>query len=111
MSNQKKCIFVDTRDCPFNAANILFETCQVCIKAWQTETEIRKRQGRGAQIVADSGKKRLTLPVQKNNNLEQLNLRLKEIDEKLNNDEIEPLEYIRLRREHVNSLITGSLRQ
>lgn len=45
MSKQKKCIFVDTRDCPFNAAQIPFETCQVCIKAWQTETEIRKKTG------------------------------------------------------------------
>lgn len=35
-------------------------------------------------------------------------MRLKEIDERLKNDEIEPMEYIRLRREHVNSLISGN---
>ena len=49
MSKQKKCIFVADRDCPFMEPNIPFETRQVCIEAWKTELEIKKKQSMGDQ--------------------------------------------------------------
>jgi len=103
MSKQKKCIFVAGRDCPFRAPNIPFETCQVCIEAWKTETAIRKKQSEGVQ--ASKSQNSISLPAVDDSRLAIVNERFKEIDELLRKDEIEPLEFIRLRREHLNSLI------
>ena len=105
MSKQKKCIFVTGRDCPFKAPNIPFETCQVCIEAWKTETAIRKKQFEGVQ--ASKSQNSISLPAVDDSRLASVNERFKEIDELLRKDEIEPLEFIRLRREHINSLIMG----
>ena len=104
MSKEKKCIFVAGRECPFNAPNIPFETCQVCIEAWKTETALRKKESMGVQ--GDS-QKRVSLPAAADGRLESVNERFREIDELLRKDEIEPLEFIRLRKEHLNNLITG----
>ena len=106
MSKQKKCIFVAGRYCPFKAPNIPFETCQVCIKAWKTELEIQKKQSEGVHASMDA-QHSLSLPAIDDSRLARVNERFKEIDDLLKNDEIEPLEYIRLRREHLNSLIGG----
>ena len=105
MSKEKKCIFVAGRDCPFKAPNIPFETCQVCIEAWKTETAIRKKQSEGIQV--SDAQNRGSLPIVDDSRLVSVNQRFKEIDELLKNDEIEPLEFIRLRKEHLNSLIMG----
>ena len=105
MSKQKKCIFVAGRDCPFKAPNIPFETCQVCIEAWKTETAIRKKQFEGVQ--ASKSQNSISLPAVDDSRLASVNERFKEIDELLRKDEIEPLEFIRLRREHLNNLIMG----
>jgi hypothetical protein len=106
MSKQKKCIFVAGRDCPFKAPNIPFETCQVCIEAWKTETAISKKQSEGVQA-STNAQHSISLPTVEDSRLASVNERFKEIDELLKNDEIEPLEYIRLRREYLNSLIMG----
>ena len=105
MSKQKKCIFVAGRDCPFKAPNIPFETCQVCIEAWKTETAIRKKQSEGVQ--ASKPQNSISLSTVNDSRLASVNERFKEIDELLRKDEIEPLEFIRLRKEHLNSLILG----
>ena len=105
MSKQKKCIFVAGRDCPFKAPNIPFETCQVCIEAWKTETAIRKKQSEG--VHASKSQNSISLPAVDDSRLASVNERFKEIDELLRKDEIEPLEFIRLRKEHLNNLIMG----
>ena len=104
MSKEKKCIFVEGRDCPFKTPNIPFETCQVCIEAWKTETSIRKKQSEGGQANSQNS---TSLPSAADVRLESVNERFKEIDELLRKDEIEPLEFIRLRKEHLNSMIMG----
>ena len=107
MSNKKKCIFVAGRDCPFKAPQIPFETCQVCLEAWKTEVAILRRQAEGGSAVAGARQRGISLPVN-DDRLAHVNERFKVIDELLKNDEIDPLEYIRLRREQVNSLIEGA---
>ena len=107
MSVKKKCIFIPDRDCPFNAAQVPFETCQVCIEAWKTELELRKKEFNGDQS-SDEVQQSISIPVLKERKLAYLNERLNEIDERLKRDEIDPLEYIRLRKEQINSVIEGN---
>ncbi len=104
MSKQKKCIFIEQRDCPFKAPQIPFETCKVCVEAWKTEVAIKKRQLQGIQSteVVQSGN--FSLPTMDDMGLSQVNEKLREIEELLKNDEIDPLEYIRLRREQIDNL-------
>ena len=107
MSKKKKCIFIEQRDCPFKAPQIPFETCKVCIEAWKTEVAIKKRQMQGSQsseVVQSSG---FSLPNTDDMGLSQVNEKLREIEELLKNDEIDPLEYIKLRREQIDNLAQG----
>ena len=108
LSKQKKCIFIEQRDCPFKAPQIPFETCKVCVEAWKTEVSIKKRQLRGfhfAEVVQSSD---FSLPAIDDMGLSQVNEKLREIDELLKNDEIDPMDYIKLRREQIDNLIQGN---
>ena len=104
MSAQKKCIFVASRNCPFQTNQVTFSTCQLCVEAWKTEVALMREQSRGVQSPKASPKK-LTLPVIETGGSVFLNQKLKEIDELLKNDNIDPLEYIQLRKQHINNLI------
>ena len=108
MGVKKKCIFIPGRDCPFDAAQVPFETCQVCIEAWETELEIRKKQSIDGQV-SNEVQTSVSMPVHSDQKLAHVNERLNEIDELLKRDEIDPLEYIRLRKEHINGLIEGKI--
>jgi hypothetical protein len=105
VSKTKKCIFVDTRECPFQTKQIPFQTCQLCIEAWKTEVALKRQKVQGAQQLTRHNPEGSSLPVIEANGSQFLNEKLKSIDEMLKNDEIEPLEYIRLRKEHINSLL------
>lgn len=115
MSNPKKCIFVKERICPFQSTQISLETCQLCIEAWKTEVAIKKQTLQGAQMTPVYQQQpqqpkgnRVTAPAIDENGTAVINEKLKEIDDLLKNDEIDPLEYIKRRKEQVNNLIEGS---
>ena len=105
MSTAKKCIFVDTRERPFPTKQIPFQTCQLCIEAWKTEVALKRQKVQEAQRPRERNPEGRKLPVIEANGSQFINEKLKSIDEMLKNDEIDPLEYIRLRKEHINSLI------
>lgn len=109
MSSPKKCIFVKERVCPFQGTQVAFQTCQLCIEAWKTEVAIKKQQYQGyqTQVPQQPQPRGVSAPAIENNGTSVVNEKLKEIDELLKNDKIDPLEYIRLRKEQVNSLIEG----
>ena len=114
MSQPKKCIFVKERTCPFQSSQINIQTCQLCIEAWKTEVAIKKQQQqiRGMmptythQPQQVEGQ-RLSVPAINNNGTSIVNERLKELDELLKNDQIDPLEYIRRRKEQVETIVGG----
>ncbi|MCB2171612.1 hypothetical protein KQH65_02610 [archaeon] len=111
MSKQKRCIFVKERICPFQATQVPFQTCQICIEAWKTEVAIKKQQLQGAQMASSYQQppqqegRRVSLPAIENDGSAVINDKLKEIDQLLKEDKIDPLEYIRRRKEQVESLI------
>ena len=110
---EKRCIFVKERICPFQGTQVPFKTCQICIEAWKTEVAIKKQQyqsgqlGQSSQPTQPQTGKEITLPTIDENGAAVLNDKLKELDELLKKDEINPLEYIRMRKKQVESLIDG----
>ncbi len=114
MSQPKKCIFVKERTCPFQSTQVSLQTCQLCIEAWKTEVAIKKQQYQASQMTPtyqhqpqQSEGRRLSVPAIDNDGTSVVNERLKEIDDLLKNDQIDPLEYIRRRKEHVENIIEG----
>lgn len=112
MSQPKKCIFVNERPCPFNMDKVPFKTCQVCIEAWKTEVALKNRQrtqqAQNMHARAPNGAQPLTLPVV---GLEESlinNERLKEIDQLLKDEAIDPMEYVRLRKEQIDNLANNA---
>lgn len=106
MSEKRKCVFVPNRECPFNTKNIPFETCQVCIEAWKTEVALKKRETERLNVT-EHQEGSLSLPVIEKQGSSQIKEKLKEIETQLKNDEISPIEYIQLRKKHINNLIEG----
>ena len=112
MSQPKKCIFVKERPCPFNMDKVPFKTCQVCIEAWKTEVALKNRQrpqqAQNMHARAPNGAQPLTLPIV---GLEESlinNERLKEIDQLLKDEAIDPMEYVRLRKEQIDNLANNA---
>ena len=107
MSQAKKCIFVAERSCPFQTAQVPFQTCQLCIEAWKTDVAQRSQQLQQGQIQPkpEYSKPRLSLPAVENKQPVFYDNKLKEIDELLKNDDIDPLEYIQLRKQRVNNMV------
>ena len=108
MSQAKKCIFVADRKCPFQTAQITFQTCQLCIEAWKTEVAQKSQQLQQGQIQSEQAHShhgKLSLPTVEDNQPVFFDDKLKEIDELLKNDDIDPMEYIQLRKERVNNLV------
>lgn len=112
MSKKKRCIFVKERICPFQATQVPFQTCQLCIEAWKTEVAIKKQQVQGAQMAPSYQQQpqleghRVSLPAIENDGSTVINEKLKELDQLLKDDQIDPLEYIRRRKEQVENLIS-----
>ena len=112
MSKKKRCIFVKERICPFQATQVPFQTCQLCMEAWKTEVAIKKQQFQGAQMAPSYMQqpqlegRRVSLPAIENDGSMVINEKLKELDQLLKDDKIDPLEYIRRRKEQVESLIS-----
>ncbi len=108
MSQAKKCIFVAERSCPFQTAQVPFQTCQLCIEAWKTEVAQKSQQLQQGQIQPEpvyTKPSRLSLPTVENNHPVLYDNKLKEIDELLKNDDIDPMEYIQLRKQRVNNMV------
>jgi hypothetical protein len=108
MSQAKRCIFVAERSCPFQTAHVPFQTCQLCIEAWKTDVAQRSQKVQEAQINSEPIQplqNKLRLPTVENNHSVFYDNKLKEIDELLKNDDIDPMEYIQLRKQRVNNLV------
>lgn len=110
MSQPKQCIFVADRQCPFKTPQVPFQTCQLCIEAWKTEVALQKQQPQvqsiqpiNAQPVNESH--RLSLPTVEINTPVFYHEGLKQIDELLKDDNIDALEYVRLRKQQLDNLM------
>ncbi len=111
MSQPKQCIFVTGRQCPFKTPQVPFQTCQLCIEAWKTEVSMQKQQTPQPQAVQAT-------PVQTPNEAAPLTIAasnvgtpvlynegLKQIDNLLKNDNIDPMEYVMLRKQQIDNLM------
>lgn len=114
MSQPKHCIFVAGRECPFKTPKVPFETCQLCIEAWKTEVAIQRQQVNQvqsapvAQVQGHPEAAPLTIAASSMGNPVLYNEGLKEIDELLKNDNIDPREYVMLRKQKIETLIDRS---
>ncbi|MFH2111277.1 MAG: hypothetical protein ABIJ47_08475 [Candidatus Bathyarchaeota archaeon] len=103
MSGQKLCVFVQGRLCPFPTQELPLQTCQVCVEAWKTELTMK------AQSQATEAPLR-TLTVAHDGSVaearETLN-RLNELDELFMGDNLDPMDYVRLRKEHIGKLASN----
>ncbi|MBN2335655.1 hypothetical protein JXL21_08850 [Candidatus Bathyarchaeota archaeon] len=101
MSGQKQCVFVAGRLCPFPDDKIPLQTCQICIEAWKTEVASRAQTGLAKpapqQAVPLVGGDSLAAPA-------STHVELREIDELFKGNRIDPLEYVRLRKQHTEHL-------
>ncbi len=113
MSQAKPCIFVNGRACPFKVEKVPFQTCQLCIEAWKTEVAIKnKRRAQQAQSLpaqAQNGAQPLSINVTGLEESVHFNEGLKEIDELLKNETIDPMEYVRLRKQQLDNLTRGAI--
>jgi len=111
VSQSKRCIFVNERACPFKMEKVPFKTCQVCIEAWKTEVALknkrRAQQVQSMQRHAPNGAQPLTLPITELEEPIPYNEGLKEIDDLLKNENIDPMEYVRLRKQQLDNLANG----
>ena len=111
MSQPKQCIFVAGRQCPFKTSQVPFQTCQLCIEAWKTEVSMQRQQAPQVQNVQP-------VPVQTPNQITPLTIAasnigtpvmynegLKQIDELLKNDNIDPMEYVMMRKKQIDNLM------
>jgi hypothetical protein len=100
MSGQKLCVFVQGRACPFPTQELPLQTCQVCIEAWKTELTMK------AQSQAPEAPLK-TLTVAHDGTVaeasETLN-RLNELDELFMGDNLDPKDYVRIRKEYIDKL-------
>jgi len=108
--SQQRCIFVKDRVCPFKSSQISTQVCKICIEAWKTEAAIKNQV---LQSNTQSG-----IPQQMTHistNIEDkraaLNKRIKELDELLVKDKIDPQEYIKLRKQYFNNMVNATPKQ
>lgn len=101
MSGHRQCIFVAGRPCPFPEDEIPLQTCQVCIEAWKTDLTVRAR-------AETSPMTQRTVTLTDGRSMAEVaatQARLKEIDELFEGGQIEPGEYVRLRKEEIERLM------
>ncbi|MCW4048979.1 MAG: hypothetical protein NWE89_04505 [Candidatus Bathyarchaeota archaeon] len=102
MTGQRNCVFVEGKACSFQSENIPLETCKICIKAWKTDLKLRNKRVTTDQQVVQS----IRVASQGiENELADTKQKLRELDDLFKDDNIEPEDYIRLRREHTSKLL------
>jgi len=100
MSGQKICVFVQGRACPFPTQELPLQTCQVCVEAWKTELTMK------AQSQAPEAPLK-TLTVAHDGTVFEASetlSKLSELDELFMGDNMDPKEYVRLRKEYIDKL-------
>jgi len=101
LSGQRDCVFVQGRPCPFPSQQIPLQTCQVCVDAWKTEVALKSRDSeQPLQAIAATGggpgaESRETVS------------RLNELDRLFKDDNLDPVEYVRLRKKQTERLADG----
>ncbi len=111
MSQPKPCIFVTDRKCPFKTAQVPFQTCQLCIEAWKTEVAMHRQQAAQVQtapvapVQAPNDMKHLSIATSNFGTPVMYNEGLKQIDELLKDDNIDPTEYVMLRKQQIDALM------
>lgn len=111
MSTTKPCIFVKDRKCPFKMAQVPFQTCQLCIEAWKTEVALQRQEAakiqaaQTAQAQTPNDMKRLSIATSNTGAPVIYNEELRRIDDLLKDDNIDPMEYVMLRKQQIESLI------
>ncbi len=111
MSQPKQCIFVAGRQCPFKTQQVPFQTCQLCIEAWKTEVAMQRQQASNVQtapsipVQVPNEAKPLTITAPTMTTPVMYNESLKQIDDLLKNDHIDPMEYVRMRKQQIDNLM------
>ena len=102
MNGQRGCVFVEGRACPFPSQEIPLQTCQVCVEAWKTEASLRlgaSGEPVHAVSVANAGSIAEDQETLK---------RLGELDNLFIDDNLDPEEYVRLRKSQTDRIANGS---
>ncbi|MBC8462843.1 hypothetical protein H8D76_00640 [Candidatus Bathyarchaeota archaeon] len=108
MSQEKRCLFIDGRSCHFNMEKIPLQTCQLCIEAWKTEVALKGQQPAHPQNMpsqTSSSSQPITLPGEGAKRPVFYNEGLFEIDDLLKNESLDPLEYVRLRKQQLDKMM------
>jgi len=102
LSGQRDCVFVQGRPCPFPSQQIPLQTCQVCVEAWKTEVALKSRDAeqQPLQAFAATGGG----PVA---GARETMSRLNEVDRLFMGDNLDPEEYVRLRKKQTERLAGG----
>jgi hypothetical protein len=82
-------------------AKVPFQTCQLCIEAWKTEVALKRQQPMQVQNTpppVQHNPQPIAVPVNDVRRPVFFDEGLREIDELLKNEAIDPLDYIRLRK-------------
>ena len=102
MSGRRDCIFVQGRACPFPSQEIPLQTCQVCVEAWKTEASLRlKATLEPVNAVAATNAGSVT-------EVQETRTRLGELDQMFMDDNLNPAEYVRLRKRQTERIVDGS---
>lgn len=100
VSGQRTCVFVQGRACPFPTQELPLQTCQVCVEAWKTELAM-KAQSRAPEApmrtltIAHDGSVTETADAPS---------KLNELDELFMADNLNPMDYVKLRKEYIDTL-------
>jgi hypothetical protein len=108
MSQEKRCLFIDGRSCMFNMEKVPLQTCQLCIEAWKTEVSLKGQQPAQPQNMpaqAPSKAQPLNFSSEGKKKPVFYNEGLFEIDDLLKNDSLDPLEYVRLRKQQLDRMM------
>jgi len=101
LSGQRNCIFVQGRPCPFPSQQIPLQTCQVCVDAWKTEVALKSRDSeQQLQAIAETGGGQGA-------EAQETVSRLNELDRLFKDENLDPVEYVRLRKKQIERLADG----
>jgi hypothetical protein len=104
------CIFVAGRQCPYQAEQVPFKVCELCIDAWKTQVAIRRQEAakaqslQAAQVQAQGGATPVTFSALEMNAPAVIGEGLREIDILLQEGSIDPSEYVMLRKQKIDTL-------
>jgi hypothetical protein len=104
MSGQKMCVFVQGRACPLPTEELPIQMCQVCIEAWKTELAMK------AQSQAPEAPLKM-LTVAHDGTVTEAHetlSKLKELDGLFMGDNLNPTDYVKLRKEYISRLAANN---